>query len=313
MARPSIILGDWGTSSLRLFLVSESGEVLEQLHGLGVSLLEQSIDQAFTDYIADWQQRFDIKYCLLSGMVGSNIGWQSVPYMDCPAESLGLSQQLQTLNHHGLEILLVPGLKCINPLNHPDVMRGEEVQLLGLLETHAELSIGRHIICLPGTHCKWVLVEDSRIRSFFTAPTGELFDLINRKSTLCSGMLSSEKVGQQFIQGVQLAEQNNLLLQLFQLRSKNIISELSGEGQAELLSGMLLGSEVKSALQVVKDVIANSDDVIVVADEKLAERYALALNHFHISCRSICGEQISLAGLKTIAAHIETDRNGYAA
>ena len=305
-----IVLGDWGTSSLRLFLLNEVGECVQQINGLGVSRLETSAEEAFFDYIDDWRSQFSIEYCLLSGMVGSNIGWQTVPYMNCPTTSQRIGKHLLQFTSDELDIYLVPGLKCINPLNNPDVMRGEEVQILGLLEKHQKFTQGHHLLCLPGTHTKWVCLFDGVIESFFSAPTGEMYDLLGKHSTLfeLQHNLDHKPPDKQFLLGVEQANQAGLLMQLFQVRAKNIFAQIDKQEQQELMSGLLIGHEVVAALDIASKVdnLAWSN-IIIVGAKSLAERYQIALNQFGCNSVLMCGEQITLSGLKSIsrAIHLE--------
>ncbi len=79
---------------------------------------------------------------------------------------------------------IIPGLRCAGLTGAPDVMRGEETQVLGWLAQHPDRQQGRHLVCHPGTHAKWVVVEDGRIVRFVTAMTGEMFAVLSA-STAC--------------------------------------------------------------------------------------------------------------------------------
>ena len=120
---------------------------------------------------------------MLCGMVGSNLGWALAPYADCPA---GFADLARCAIQVAPQVWIIPGLRCAGLAGAPDVMRGEETQVLGWLAQRPERQRGRHLICHPGTHAKWVVVEDGRIVRFVTAMTGEMFAVLSKHSVLKS-------------------------------------------------------------------------------------------------------------------------------
>src|SRR5262249_41381474 len=119
---------------------------------------------------------------ILSGMVGSSFGWTQTGYVACPAQPDRIAAACVALREGRIHI--VPGLSCRNRLQAPDVLRGEETQVLGALHLQPNLRAGQHLLCLPGTHTKWVVLDDGAITEFLTAPTGELFSVIQDHSVL---------------------------------------------------------------------------------------------------------------------------------
>ena len=115
-------------------------------------------------------------------MVGSSIGWVETPYADCPVHPDALAEACVPLKNGRVHV--VPGLACRNRFEAPDVMRGEETQVLGALQRLPELGSGKRLLCLPGTHTKWVMLLDGTITDFLTAPVGELYEVLARHSIL---------------------------------------------------------------------------------------------------------------------------------
>jgi 2-dehydro-3-deoxygalactonokinase len=169
MSEPAFIAGDWGTSRLRLYLCDASGHVLARAEGEGAAAPDHAA--RFTVAVAGWDKAHGKLPALLGGMVGSTVGWKEVPYLSCPARPEALAAAALRFEHEGRAFAIIPGLKCVNRTGAPDVMRGEEVQILGALNLHPQLARGRHIFCMPGTHAKWVAVEEGAVTEFQTAPS----------------------------------------------------------------------------------------------------------------------------------------------
>src|SRR3569623_2587680 len=164
MSKAAFIAGDWGTSRLRLFLCDARGHVLARGEGEGASVPDCA--GRFAAAVAAWDSAHGALPAVLGGMVGSTIGWKEVPSLTCPAQPSAIAGAALRFAHDDRAIAIVPGLKCIGPTGAADVMRGEETQILGALRLYPELAIGRHVLCLPGTHAKWVEVEDGAVMQF---------------------------------------------------------------------------------------------------------------------------------------------------
>ncbi|MDB5425835.1 MAG: 2-dehydro-3-deoxygalactonokinase, partial [Phenylobacterium sp.] len=175
---------DWGTTNLRAWTLDAQGAVVAgKDFALGVSKLAPG--EAGPLFEAEVRPALDARAlpAILCGMIGSNLGWRTAPYADCPA---GLDELARALTPVTELARIVPGLRCEGIAGAPDVMRGEETQLLGWLAQNPDRREGRQVICHPGTHAKWVVVEVGRIVRFVTAMTGELFAVLGRHSVLKS-------------------------------------------------------------------------------------------------------------------------------
>ncbi|HKE44443.1 MAG TPA: 2-dehydro-3-deoxygalactonokinase, partial [Steroidobacteraceae bacterium] len=173
MGRAALVAGDWGTSHLRLTLCDATGSVLDTASGPGASEARGRFAEIFDSLIAGWTREHGELRALLSGMVGSSFGWISAPYLPCPVSTDTLAGACAVLREGSVRI--IPGVSCRNRLDAPDFMRGEETQILGALQLNPSLRKGRHLLCLPGTHTKWVLIANGSLLDFITATTGELF------------------------------------------------------------------------------------------------------------------------------------------
>jgi len=217
---------------------------------------------------ADWPVGSSFLAC---GMVGSRQGWLEVPYLDCPADLAALAAALARVGDTAISI--VPGL-----ISHddgvPDVMRGEETQILGALEDGA----ARRVIILPGTHSKWALASASGIETFATFMTGELYGVLREHSIL--GRLASEGAdAAAFERGVRFGVQSDIGLSraLFSTRTLALTGALAPAGVADYLSGLLIGAEIAAGHRWLEERAAQALPITIVGDAMLCTRYRRAL------------------------------------
>jgi 2-dehydro-3-deoxygalactonokinase len=166
--REGYIAVDWGTTNRRAYLIDASGRLVDTFADeLGLmSVPEGGFDAAG----AEIRQRLGERPMLLAGMVGSNRGWREAPYAPAPAGVEDLARAILWIEPGRTGI--VPGVSQ-SGADGADVMRGEEVQVLGAVAAgHVPPDT---LICHPGTHAKWIRMESGRITSFRTMMTGELF------------------------------------------------------------------------------------------------------------------------------------------
>jgi 2-dehydro-3-deoxygalactonokinase len=302
MSQAALVAGDWGTSHLRLFLCQTDGAVIDTLNGPGAADVHGSFADVLDSLLLGWTRHHGTLPVVLCGMVGSSLGWAQAPYVTCPARPDEIAQACLELREGAVHI--VPGLSCRNRLDAPDVMRGEETQILGALRLNAALGRGRHLLCLPGTHTKWVLIEDGSVREFLTAPTGELFALLCRHSILVSderARLELDGTGdgpafEQALLQIGRHPQAGLLHRLFECRSRRLTGELKSAQAIPLLSGMLIASDVQGALQLLATAPAAST-VHVIGARALSGLYARALGSQGCGASLMDGTLASLNGL----------------
>jgi 2-dehydro-3-deoxygalactonokinase len=226
MDKASFVAGDWGTSQLRLFLCDSDGIVLESTTGPGAADAGGQFEEIFESFLARWQSAREVLPAVLSGMVGSSIGWTEAPYVECPAAPESIADACVSLR--GGSVHIVPGLSCRNRFDAPDLMRGEETQILGALNFNPLLRRGHHLLCLPGTHTKWAVLDDGAVSEFLTSPTGEVFALLRDHSVLLRGCEKAEAAigGVAFEEGLEHFSdfpQAQLLHRLFECRKRLLL------------------------------------------------------------------------------------------
>ena len=266
---------DWGSSSLRAYLIDSAGKVVaERSTTDGASTLsgEQPFKDAFSRVVRDWNDELPVLAC---GMVGSRHGWKEAPYAACPVNSSALARQCVLVTQR---LQVVPGILCDGTT--PDVMRGEETQIFGALEKLPHL-VDDSCLILPGTHSKWARLHGGEVISFATYMTGELFAVLRVHSVLARLMSESRSIrSAAFIRGVAVARDNpasGLTRQLFAVRTLGLCSRLAADESSDYLSGLLIGHEIAAGLGS-----GPRGPLAIVGEGSLCERYALALSVFGI-------------------------------
>lgn len=235
---------------------------------------------------------------LLCGMVGSNLGWAPAGYIDCPT-SLDVLAAALTTAAPGVRI--VPGLRCAG-LAGPDVLRGEETQVLGWLDGDPQRMSASRLVCLPGTHAKWVRILDGRIDRFVSAMTGELFALLKAHSILRSDDADSgERAldGEIFDQGVDAAGDGGAMAaRLFNVRGRVLAGDLAQAQSTAFLSGLLIGGEIAALHPMTAT--SNTEVVDLIGDDALCGWYRRAFERKGLAAKVTDGETAALAGLKAV-------------
>lgn len=285
---------DWGTSSFRLMHIGASGELLAQRTAeKGISKLKVTeIEPFLRQQINSIGPELSTLPMVLCGMVGSAIGWQEVPYLECPIDPTVLAGRLVALQDARPNTFLVPGLKTLSEYAQPDVMRGEETQVVGWLSLASNIDKERSLLCLPGTHSKWVNIERGRLSNFSSALTGELFAVLKEHSILARGEQRNDPNA--FLQGLAASAQSSSLLHLlFSTRSRMLVGMHGVASCASYLSGLLIGAEVSAALKQSGSI----DTVHVIGGANLLSRYKLALEYCGVHANLHDGDEVVARGL----------------
>jgi 2-dehydro-3-deoxygalactonokinase len=293
--RPLIAI-DWGTSSLRGARLADDATVLEERSvARGVlSVAPGEFAAVFEQHFGDWMSRPD-SLCLISGMAGSRQGWVEAPYCACPARLKDVAAQLTWIEPG--RIAIVPGLSC-ETAGVPDVMRGEETQVFGALRL---LGLASCVLVLPGTHSKWVEVEDGAIRQFSTQMTGELYALLRHHSILARSLPArddGELHCDAFDAGVIHALRSPGLLQAaFSVRTLSLFDRLPDAQRPSYLSGVVIGEELRSRP------VHDAETLVLIGDDTLTRRYERAFAQRGVAVRRV-GSQAAWQGLSEIATRI---------
>ena len=283
---------DWGTTNRRAYLIDSSGQRTQEFEdNKGILSVPKG---GFSDAVAEIRERLGDKPLLLAGMIGSNRGWVEAPYVQCPA---GLEDLARGIVWAGEGEAIVPGVSLVER-NRADVMRGEEVQLLGAAA--AGMIRSTAMVCHPGTHNKWALLRDNRIDTFRTVMTGELFNLLKEHSILGDFLGGEVAVNDAFCAGVQQGLKNAALpAELFSIRARILLGQAKKKDAAAFTSGLLIGTDVRIGLSQ-----PLAAQVVVMGRPELTRLYAAAIDQAGRDAVEVDGEESFLAGITRIAEAI---------
>jgi len=287
---PDWIAVDWGTTHLRAYAMGPDGVLAEVASHDGMtSLARDGYEPALLRLIGPWLTPGAPVDILACGMVGSRQGWVEAPYRDTPCPPLDpASLVCVPLRDRALRVRLVPGLRQLRPA---DVMRGEETQIAGAL---AAMPGFDGVLCLPGTHSKWVHVSAGEAVSFQTCMTGEMFALLSTQSVLRHGMVGDGWEEQSFINALSdaISQPERFATRLFALRAEALITELPAAAARARLSGLLIGIELAATRPYWL-----GQPVVIVGAPKLAAIYAAALAAQGVAARTLPAAACTIAGL----------------
>lgn len=298
-----VIAVDWGSSAFRLWLLAADGQVLAESRG--AEGMDHCTRHGFAPVLAshlaavaapaDWP-------VLICGMAGARQGWAEAPYLDLPCRLTDLARhalRLPVPQAMGRDIRILPGL-ARRDARRPDVLRGEETQLLGLSRAGHD-----GVICMPGTHCKWVTLAAGTVVDLCTFMTGELFALLSRQSLLRFG-LSGAEPGALTAETPEFAAALDQALEdpaglgeaLFPLRAAGLLGFAGPQEGLARLSGLLIGAEVGRMARHL------TGTVTLLGQSGLGALYLAALQRAGVAPRQAEADHMTRAGLAAAAAQI---------
>jgi 2-dehydro-3-deoxygalactonokinase len=283
---------DWGTTNRRAYRIDSSAKCVDRFEDhQGVLSVPEG---GFPAAVAEIRQRLGDHPLLLAGMIGSNRGWKEAPYVPCPA---GIEELAKALVWAGDREAIVPGVSYTGN-GRADVMRGEEVQLLGAVASKRVDAMG--MVCHPGTHNKWVTLRRGRIDEFQTVMTGEIYNLLKEHSILSDLLQGKVEVNDSFNEAAAHAVFNEALpAELFSVRARVILGLAKKEDAAAYTSGLLIGTDVRIGLSV-----PTAARISVIGRPELTKLYAAAIGQAQRDAVEIDGEQCFLAGIHEVAKRI---------
>ena len=281
---------DWGTSFFRAYLI-ENDQVSDSIHTKdGMKFLEKaSFEKTLIKLIEPWLENNYKIEVLASGMVGSKQGWVEAPYQSTPCNLHNINFISPSVKDKRFSLKIFSG---ISQSNKPDVMRGEETQIAGFLHDNPNFNGS---ICLPGTHSKWVQIENGHIINFKTFMTGELFEIISKNSVLIHSVTSNKIKKNELIMAVDEIFKKPEIFgnALFQLRADDLINSRGSEIYKSKLSGYLLGLELLGSLE-----FWQKKDIVLIGNTDLIELYEYILHKKVNSIKKFLSKDMVLKGLK---------------
>lgn len=310
---PRLIALDWGTTSARAYLLDDAGTILRTgPAGRGILTVTErattaedrctAFEEEFERMCGAWLDEHPQIPVLASGMVGSNQGWVDVPYQHLPQDLTSLANALVEVPSQRGRVHIVPGLLDDGEL--PQVMRGEETQILGVLERTAAVDDGNgpteRVVVLPGTHTKWVRVQGIDVVDFLTSMTGEIYGLLTRHSILArlAHQPETPDLGA-FDRGIQTSlkagTEGAILATLFTARTLPLTGRMPAEQVNDYISGLMIGAEIASCvdgwLSAGSD--TRSTQVLLCGEAELCRRYQRALQQLNIDASVVAGDVVA--------------------
>lgn len=295
------ILGiDWGTSNRRAYLMDAAGACIDsRADDQGLLAAGPDFGASLAALLADMQIDPGVPV-VASGMIGSAQGWKETPYLDAGVPLDDLPRHLVRVHGGGAgrDCLLVPGYRGRDEAGRVDVMRGEEMQLLGAV------ALGRRDgwFVLPGTHSKWVRLEDGAIRHVSTFMTGEWFATLGKQGTLAPLMKGADDDGA-FAAGVDEARGRTVLTRaLFGVRARAVTGEMPAAQVRSFVSGLLIGAELVAALDFIKQ---GRSEVVSIAAPRLHGYYAATAARLGIGLQAMDPDAVYRAALGVFLSNME--------
>ncbi len=288
---PAWVAADWGTSHLRLWLMDAAGDVLEErrgacgMGGLSPSEFEPAL-LGLLEGALPASGRLGVMCC---GMAGSRQGWAEAPYVAAPcAPPSAAGAVVAPSSDPRLRVYLLPGIRQDSP---PDVMRGEETQIAGLLAAEPDFD---GVVCLPGTHTKWARLSAGEVVSFRSFVTGELFALLRDRSVLRHAVAGEGWDAAAFEGAIAdaLSRPAEVAAKLFEIRAASLIAGLRPAAARARLSGLLIGMELAAARPYWL-----GQELRLLGEPALADTYARALAAQGAPARSLDADALTRRGL----------------
>jgi 2-dehydro-3-deoxygalactonokinase len=300
-ASPAFAAVDWGTSRMRVWLLAQDGTVCAERRA------DEGLEAAGRGGFAEILEKHlgalgaapDLPV-IMCGMVGSRQGWAEAPYVDCPASFSAIIDGAKRIEGHARAMSIMPGV-ANRIKSAPDVMRGEETQIIGMMHARGGESA---LAVMPGTHSKWVSVANGAIESFRTWITGELYALLSRQSILRHSIGTDPRQAKPtdaaFLDGVRimLHGTSGLLSELFSIRAGSLLFGADASMSAARLSGLLIGAEVADA----RALHGNRSKVLLVGGNVLGDLYGMALEMAGFSAETVDADEAVRSGLLAAAS-----------
>ena len=282
---------DWGSSNLRVWALNNNNAILDSISSNDgmLGLASNEFEPLLSEKISKWGIG-DVNIPILCcGMVGAKQGWVEAPYASIP---YNLMQEVDSVkvscSDDRLNVQILGGLRQDNPA---DVMRGEETQIRGFLSIFSNFD---GIICLPGTHTKWVHVSAGEVISFRTFMSGELFDLLSKYSVLKNSVKSDGWNDKEFKSAVfeSISNPQKIFSDFFRLRADHLLKQVEQSELRSKLSGFIIGAELAGAKPYWL-----GQNVVILGNNNLSKIYKTALEGQGIFAQEVDATECTLNGL----------------
>ena len=291
---PEWIIVDWGTTNFRAFVMNTNNQCIDTIEkktGL-LHVENRNFERVLRNNLRSWFDTYPNLPVFMAGMIGSQHGWYEVDYIHTPLKINTIGDAcLNLTTSWGSNICIVPGISHHSNQDKFDVMRGEEVQILGLKKITSQQEF---FAILPGTHSKHVSISNGKLTSFSTYMTGEFFALLSEHSILGKNLSQQINSTSAFTKGVIDSCDSNLMHSVFMARTHRLFEQLKESEIHDYISGVLIGNEIRDINKTCH----------VISSEKLGKRYSLACDTLNKPSTIVNGNDCFIAGMIAIKEHI---------
>lgn len=292
--KPSWIAVDWGTSNLRFWAMGSNGKIMAtgtSDRGMN-SLTRDEFEPVLLELIQPYLENYHVIPVICCGMVGARQGWADAGYVATPcAIPNGKTAIHVPSKDNRISVRIVSGIKQMSPA---DVMRGEETQIAGFLRLNPKFD---GVVCLPGTHSKWVHISANEVVSFQTFMTGEIFNLLSTQSVLRHSVDTDEFDETSFNDGLSesMSRPQMIAANLFGLRAAGLVADQSSSVAKSKLSGLLIGAELAGSRPYWL-----GQNVVIIGADTLAHIYQSALSAQGVDAKMIDVSEMTVSGLTAV-------------
>ncbi|MCY4099896.1 MAG: 2-dehydro-3-deoxygalactonokinase [Rhodobacteraceae bacterium] len=283
---------DWGTTNVRFWLMSGKGELLSSKNSpMGMNLIPRDqYENHIVEMVGEWFQPSEPIDVIACGMVGAANGWVEAKYQSIPCLPVSTEKITRVpTKSPNLEVGIIPGIASYSP-NH-DVMRGEETQICGFLGDYPAFE---GVLCMPGTHTKWVEIKSGQVIGFKTFLTGELYDVLCKSSILRHSVNTDSWDENEFVSAVEtsLKHPEEITTRLFSIRSESLLGGLQPANATSRLAGFLIGLELAGSKKY-----WGRNNIAIIGSKTLAQNYLKALELIGIDSRLVDSDTCTIKGL----------------
>jgi 2-dehydro-3-deoxygalactonokinase len=292
--KPSWIAVDWGTSNLRFWTMGSNGKIMAtgtSDRGMN-NLTRDEFEPVLLELIQPYLDNDHVIPVICCGMVGARQGWADAGYVVTPcAIPNGKTAIHVPSKDNRISVRIVSGIKQMSPA---DVMRGEETQIAGFLRLNPKFD---GVVCLPGTHSKWVHISANEVVSFQTFMTGEIFNLLSTQSVLRHSVDTDEFDETSFNDGLSesMSRPQMIAANLFGLRAAGLVADQSSSVAKSKLSGLLIGAELAGSRPYWL-----GQNVVIIGADTLAHIYQSALSTQGVDAKMIDVSEMTVSGLTAV-------------
>ena len=295
---------DCGTTNSRVYVINEKGDVLGKgVRKVGVrdtsmtgskETLKVGLKEAFIEAVDNAGLKLaDIEFAISAGMITSEIGLLEIPHLWVPAGPDELAAGIKCVQDMDvfpvdIPIYFIPGIKnYFDPQNTTpvmvgelDFMRGEEVQVAGLLAANQiELPV---ILVILSSHTKFISIsKDGKVLNSLTTLSGQVYEAI-KKETFIGKSIRGEK-GESELEGYfdsgvidngyTWVETSGFLRSLLMTRFLDVLLKTTWYERKLFVESLIASEDMRSLNQLESMGMSKEANIILVGHEGRCKIY----------------------------------------